>query len=84
MTALRESKPQIKIVLLGDTNTGAKTCLLARYVDGVFAADTTATLGAASRTKAAVVAGVPVTLTLWGLCTHTHTLHRCVFTHDCV
>lgn len=56
---------ELKIVFVGESGTGVKTCFITRYVDEYFNDDTIVTGSIDYSTKHAVVRGVDVDLTLW-------------------
>ena len=63
----------IKVVMLGDAATGAKTSLLERYIKGIFRDFQETTIGAAFVAHKTVVDGVDIKLEIWGLLfTFTH------------
>ena len=71
MSAKKESIPTAKIVLLGESATGAKTSLVIRFVKDTFDERGTATIGASFLAKVVEVDGFQVKLEIWGLCSNT-------------
>ena len=60
----RRTKASFKIVMLGSTNVG-KTCLVVRFCDETFSADTPNTVGAFFLTRNLDVGGVSVKTQIW-------------------
>ena len=71
MSAKKESIPSAKIVLLGESATGAKTSLVLRFVKDTFDKRGTATIGSSLLQKVVEVDGFQVKLEIWGLCSNT-------------
>ena len=63
-----------KVVLLGESATGAKTSLALRFVLDIFDERPTPTIGAAFMCKVVEVDSVKVKLEIWGL--HLNTMNR--------
>lgn len=61
------SELEIKVVLLGDTNTGAKTSFCSRYVNDAFDESAKPTLGPNLISKSISVRGSTVKITVWDI-----------------
>ena len=62
MSAYEEGALTVKVLLVGDSATGAKTCLLDRFTKGTFTLFTYPTLGAVFDTQTLEVDGIQVKL----------------------
>ena len=66
----------LKVVMLGEMSTGAKTSLALRYIKGEFRDFVEPTIGAAFLVKRTTLDGIDFKLELWGLFFyHLHSLH---------
>lgn len=68
--------PSIKIVVLGEVSTGAKTSLLRRFVADEFTEFQNATIAVSFMTKQFEVDGTTVKLEMWGLHKMSHREER--------
>ena len=64
MSKQQVEKREIKIILLGESGVG-KTCIINRYIDNQFSADTESTLGSYSSTKTIVKNKIKYTVDIW-------------------
>lgn len=64
MSKKQVEKREIKIILLGESGVG-KTCIINRYIDNQFSADTESTLGSYSSTKTIVKNKIKYTVDIW-------------------
>ena len=55
-----------KLLLLGESGTGAKTCLMRRYTDNIFNANQTATIGIEDKIKMVDTDFGKIKLQIWG------------------
>ena len=67
MSAENEPTQSVKVVLLGDVCTGAKTSLALRFIKNSFDEGVPATIGAAFFAKTLEVDGIIAKLEIWGL-----------------
>lgn len=73
MSAQNREEHAIKVVLLSEPGTGAKTSLATRFVYDVFEEKTVSTLVVSLFKKTVTVGGTEVALTIWGLERRQHT-----------